>query len=203
MRLTRLIALSLAAVLALGTPAAWAQFGPIQSGGVIASTTGSGAVNASGQVSTAQTFLTHTVGTALVLNAPVRIVSRGYLSTASSSAGTITVTVAFGAISLTPVSAVNLTAGLLETPYFLECEAVPTTASTASTYGYTKELVCEFGYQTSGGAGAASTVTRYVRRTTGTISATTTQAITATVTFSDVTVNTGLIAQGNQVLQGY
>lgn len=203
-RWSRFLTIALAAlalVASLALPAA-AQFGPIQPGGVVASTTSSGAVNASGQVATAQTFLTHTVATSLVLNAPIKIKSVGYLATANSSPGTFTITVNVGAISITPVSAVTLTAVMVNAPYLLECDVVPTTASTATTYGYAKEIQCNFSYQSAGGSGAASTVLQYIRRTTGTISATTTQAITATVTFSDTSIATGLIAQHNQVLQG-
>jgi len=197
-----LIALAALAMVAGVTLPAAAQFGPTQPGGVIASTSGSGSVNASTQVATAQTFLTHTVATSLVTRQPIRIKSVGYLATALSSPGTFSVTVAVGGVSLTPVSAVTLTAGMLNTPYTLACDLVPTTASTASTWGLAVELVCNFSYRSAGADGAASTVLQYIRRTTGTLSATPTQAITATVTFSDTGISTGLVAQHNRIVAG-
>ena len=194
MRLIRLLALAVIAVV-LSAPPALAQFGPIGQGGTITSTVA--AVNASGQVGTAQTFFTQTIGTGLILTQPVKLMSQGYLASMEASPGTFTVTVSVGGISVTPVSAVTLTTGVENVPYTLECDIL----ATGST-GLAKELVCQFSYETSGGLGAASTITRYLRRTTGTLSATTTQAITATVTFSDTGKGTGLIAQGNKLVIG-
>lgn len=190
----RWLVLSLLASLLVVAPAS-AQFGPIGPGGVIQSTTA--AVSASTQVGTAQTFYTFTVGTATVLTQPIKLKSIGYLSSMESSPGTFTITVSFGGVSVTPVSAVTLATGVETVPYWLDCN-VETTNST----GLAKELVCEFSYETAGGLGAASTITRYARRTTGTLSATTQQAITATVTFSNTSNGTGLVAQSNKLLMG-
>lgn len=197
MRRLRFLCLALAALASVALPQqVAAQFGPVQNS-VIVSTTA--AVNASGQVGTAQTFLTHSIGTGFFTGSqPIKIISKGYLASMESSPGTFTITVGVGALTLTPVSAVTLTDGVENVPYSLECSVLSTTSGTP----LARELVCEFAYETAGGAGAASTLSRFVRRTSGTLSATTQQAITATVTFSDTQKGTGLIAQGNQILIG-
>lgn len=198
MRSTRrfsLVALAALAMLVTIASPALAQFGPVQNS-VIVSTTAP--VNASGSVATAQTFLTHSVGTGFFATQPIYIRSRGYIASLNASPGTFTITVAIGALSLTPVSAVTLTTAMVNQPYMLECSVLPTSSSTLA-----KEATCEFQHRSAGADGVASTVLRFLLRTTGTLTASTQQAITATVTFSDATLGTGLVAQHNEVLIGY
>lgn len=199
MRSTRrlfLVALAALAMLVTIASPALAQFGPVQAGGVIQATTA--AVNASGSVATAQTFLTFTPATSFFTTQPVYIRSRGYLASLNTAPGTFTITVTVGAISITPVSAVTLTSAMSNQPYMLDCGVLPTASAT-----YAKELVCEFQHRSAGADGTASTVLRFLARTTGTLAFTSPLTVTATVTFTDATLGTGLIAQHNEMVQGY
>lgn len=189
--MTRLLVALVAAVLLLpASAAAQAVVGPIGPGGLIYQSTAQ--VSASTQVATAQTLLTTTIAPSLIGSVPAHVAIKGYLGTAQSSAGTMTIACSYGGTSLTIVSAQSLTAALQNVPIYIDYWILPT-----ATGGLAKEFHGEVRYIASG--------TTYVgaqARTSATLTSAGSNTLTCTVTFSDTTIATGIIARSASVSVG-
>jgi hypothetical protein len=182
----RLFILALAAfVLALtaGQSAAQTIVGPIGPGGLLYSSTAT--VNASGQVATAQTLFSQSLSASLLRNSSGHLAIKGNLSTAASSAGTLTVACTYGNTTLTIASALSLTTNLASNPVWIDLWILPN-----ATGGLSKALHGSMRHVATG-----TTLVANQARTTGTLTGANNQSLSCTATFSDVTIATGIIVE--------
>lgn len=185
MRIRALFVLALA-ILALGPGAALAQdiTGPIGPGGLLYDSPS--VINASGQVPTAQNLFSKTMSQSLLATQPGHLSLMGYIATANSSPGTLTITCSYGGISVTPVSAVTPTAQLLNVPIFVDFYVGQLASGSTSKAVYATVSIVQSG----------TTVTQYNARATGTItSGVNTQTMLCTATFSNTSTSTGIIIE--------
>lgn len=192
MRVLKVLFFAALALLALASPAAAQfQYGP---GGAIV--TGTSEVNASGQVATAQSIIPSgmtTTQTALCSGVVCRLDVSGILATRNGSPGTLTPAFSYGGVAVS-FSARSLETALNNVPWRLNCFIAPDSTVAAGSGGITgKALDCEFSYVTSNTQGGTLFVARALA--TGTITATATQTMAASLTFSDTTSATGAIAR--------
>lgn len=139
----------------------------------------------------AQTIVNATVGTGFLGTQPVKMEVIGFLGTKVSSAGTWTLSTSWGGNSLTIFSGTTVTDNLVNTPFIIECLLTPSSATTP----LAKELVCKASWVASGSAAAGTSETSSKQRTTFTLSATPTQAVTVTSTFGTPATGTGVVVQ--------
>lgn len=186
----RIAAVLIAAALLFVPGYAAAQFAYGPGGGIVVTTN---EVNASGQVATAQSLIPTTMTTTQTgLCAGVQCVLdvQGIFGTAAAP-GTITVIVSYGGIGMTLVNAVTPTASLVNVPFRLQMWIIPDSTLGAAPTG--KAILARFEWVNSNTIGTAPTV--YYGTNTGAIVNTATQTMVATVTFSDTSIASGMIAR--------